>query len=131
MDNLSEMLNQILSTEEGKAAFEQLSEMMGKENMDFSQMKDMFNQEDENSQSNSAESEDFFNGIDIEMMMKFGQMFSEMNSKDDKNTRLLNALKPHLRSENQEKIDFAIKMMKLISMIPYLEDSGIFKNFFK
>lgn len=73
------------------------------------------------------ESDDIFGGINIDMFMKIGEIMSKM-SEQDKNTELLLALKPHLRDENQAKIDTAVKLFRLISLLPYLKDSGLFEN---
>lgn len=74
-----------------------------------------------------TENDDIFGGINIDMFMKIGEIMSKM-SEQDKNTELLLALKPHLRDENQAKIDTAVKLFRLISLLPYLKDSGLFEN---
>ena len=74
-----------------------------------------------------TDSDDIFGGINIDMFMKIGEIMSKM-SEQDKNTELLLALKPHLRDENQAKIDTAVKLFRLISLLPYLKDSGLFEN---
>ncbi len=78
--------------------------------------------------SDSGEN-DFFGGIDIDGIMKFGEILSKLNE-SDKNTELLIALKPHLREENRAKIDTAVKLFRLISLLPYLKESGLFDNLF-
>lgn len=81
----------------------------------------------ENEQSGGEN--DFFGGIDIDAIMKLGEILSKMNE-SDKNTELLIALKPHLREENRAKIDTAVKLFRLISLLPYLKESGLFDNLF-
>jgi len=71
----------------------------------------------------------FFDNIDIDMLFKAGEMFSRYNS-PDKNTELLRALKPHMREENREKIETAIKIVKVTSLLPYLRESGLFDKMF-
>ena len=63
------------------------------------------------------------------MIMKIGEIMSKLGE-TDKNTELLLALKPHLREENKAKIDTAVKLFRLISLLPYLKDSGMFDNLF-
>lgn len=146
MDGLSEMLNQILSTDEGKAAYEQLSAMLGEENMpNFSESSDggdgLFgggeNGDGLFGGAKSAKSGDKggaksssnpFEGIDPQTFAKFGKIFAELN-KPDKNSALLEALKPHLRSENRDKIDHAMKLSRLFALLPYLKESGILDGF--
>lgn len=71
----------------------------------------------------------FFENIDFDMISKMGELFSHMN-KPDKNSELLSALKPHLRDENQHKIDTAMKLSRMITLLPFLKDSGILNNLF-
>lgn len=74
-------------------------------------------------------SNDFFGNIDIEAIMKLGEMLQSMNT-SDKNTQLLLALKPHLRPENRQKVDNALKLMKIMNLLPLLKESGILKGLF-
>ncbi len=46
------------------------------------------------------------------------------NSKNDDRSRLLLALKPHLSAKRQERVDKAVKILKLLDMLPLLQDSG-------
>ncbi|WP_440449237.1 hypothetical protein [Ruminococcus intestinalis] len=45
---------------------------------------------------------------------------------EDDTTRLLNALRPFLSCEKQEKLDKAEKMLKLFKILPLLKDINIF-----
>lgn len=65
--------------------------------------------------------------IDVNMIMKLQQVFSKMNV-NDKNSQLLYALKPHFSETRQKKVDQAISMMRLMSMLPALKESGIFSG---
>ncbi len=50
----------------------------------------------------------------MEMMMKLGQAMTIMNrQKDDNHTQLLMALRPFLKPARQEKVDHAMKFLKL------------------
>ncbi len=66
--------------------------------------------------------------IDINMLMKIQQIFSKMSC-DDRNVNLLLALKPHLRE--QKKVDDAINILRLMSVLPALSESGIFGGGFR
>ncbi len=46
---------------------------------------------------------------------------------EDSRTQLLNALKPHLSAPRQEKVDTAIKILKMIELFPLIKESGLFK----
>lgn len=45
---------------------------------------------------------------------------------DDNNTRLLMSLRPYVSEQKQLKIDEAVKIMKLVSLMPLIKESGIF-----
>lgn len=63
--------------------------------------------------------------IDPEMLLKLLE-FAQKLGENDKNTELLNALRPHLKAENRAKLDRAATLMKLVSLLPLLRDSGLF-----
>lgn len=88
------------------------------------QLMDSEENKEESNQPQKEESDDLFGGIDIEAIMKLGEVLSSMN-KSDKNTQLLLALKPHLRPENRQKVDNALKLMKIMNILPILKESGI------
>ncbi|MBE6882483.1 MAG: hypothetical protein E7489_05715 [Ruminococcaceae bacterium] len=67
-------------------------------------------------------------GIDIGMMMKLQSIFSKMNC-DDQNVNLLRALRPHLK--RPEKVDEAINILRLMSVLPALGEAGIFGGNFR
>lgn len=70
-----------------------------------------------------------FGNMDIDPV-QIGKIMSVMSrlksDKDDSRARLLLALKPHLSAPRREKVDTAIKLLKLIDLLPLLKDSGIF-----
>lgn len=123
MADLSSQLSAILSDPEAQKNIQNLlSSLKGDENssaqsppFDFSSI---FKQNPP-----QPESENPYSGIDINMIMKLQNIFSKMSC-DDRNINLLMALKPHLK--NPGKIDSAINILRLISVLPALEESGIF-----
>lgn len=87
---------------------------------------DSDDEENENEERSEAESSGgLFSGLDPEMLIKMLALFETLNQPDD-NERFLLALKPLLREENRAKIDSAIRLMKLFSLLPLIKDSGIF-----
>lgn len=81
-----------------------------------------------NEEEKEADSFDF-SGINLDMIMKLGDIMSGLNS-TDKDTELLIALKPYLREKNQAKIDTAVKLFRLISLLPVIKETGLFDNLF-
>lgn len=66
-------------------------------------------------------------GIDFDFLMKIAGIFQKMNE-PDKNIMLLNALQLHMRDENKDKVEKAKKIAKIISLLPYVKDMGLFKD---
>lgn len=54
--------------------------------------------------------------------------FSSQSGSTDKNTALLLALKEHLSPERQERIDRAIKLMRLVDIVKTAKESGLLEN---
>lgn len=63
--------------------------------------------------------------IDIGMVLKLGSMFSELNS-DDERARLLRDLKPFLSPDKKDKIDSAIKILKLLKIAEKAKNENLF-----
>lgn len=61
---------------------------------------------------------------DITALMSLAGKLREAGGNDN-NINLLNALRPLLDDEKKLKIDRAIKLLKIINLLPILRDSGI------
>ena len=132
MPDLSEQLSAILQNPEAQRNIQNLlSSLQSNENppqnktsggfpFDLSEML--------KNQTPPPETEKPFSGIDINMILKLKDIFSKMSC-DDHNVNLLKALRPHLREP--QKIDNAINILRLISVLPALEESGIFGGGFR
>lgn len=79
----------------------------------------------ENERQDSSEEQGLFSGLDPEMLLKMLSLFETFNQPND-NERFLLALKPLLREENRSKVDSALRLMKLFSLLPVLKESGLF-----
>lgn len=86
------------------------------------------NDNKENKQSNNVQSKNDMlsslnlNQNDLNFMLKAKSIFDKMNSTSSKNADLINALKPHLSPDSQNKADKAIRILKLFDILPYLKD---------
>ncbi len=68
------------------------------------------------------------NFLGADEMQSIISIISRLNSSGtDNRTQLLTALKPHLSEPKREKVDTAIKILKMIEILPLLKDSGILK----
>lgn len=65
-----------------------------------------------------------FSGADIGRIMNIVNRIE--NRENDNRTKLLLALKPHLTDKRREKVDSAVKLLKLIEALPLLREAGIF-----
>ncbi len=63
---------------------------------------------------------------DIGSISKIMRVVSLLKSgQNDKRTNLLLALKPHLSSERAKRVDKAISLLKIASLLPVLKEEGI------
>lgn len=75
-----------------------------------------------------SETEKPFPDFDMGTLMKLQGIFSKMSC-DDENVNLLRALRPHLKKP--EKVDEAINILRLMSVLPALGESGFFGGNFR
>lgn len=68
-------------------------------------------------------------GIDLGMIMKVQQMVQGM-SHDDDNIRLLRSLKPHFSESRQKKVDQAIQLLRLYTLLPMIKETGLLGGLF-
>lgn len=130
MDDLLGKLQQILASEEGQAQLREVASMLGMDDggqPDLSVLDGLFGQSGERADAPPGRSEPDSGSPDMGTLMKLLGAFSAKGGMGkDKNTQLLYALKPHLKEENQHKVDEAAKLLRLISLLPLLRESGIF-----
>lgn len=60
---------------------------------------------------------------DIGSIMKIGQMLK--SNRDDERTHLLLALRPLVSEERRQRVDRAVKMLKIAELLPLLREAGI------
>ena len=64
-----------------------------------------------------------FGGLDIGTVMQLGNLLRS-DAEDDR-TRLLMALKPHLSAPRQDKVDRAVKLLRIASILPLISKQGL------
>jgi len=63
---------------------------------------------------------------DISEMQKIMGLLSRLkSSEDDSRTQLLLALKPHLSEERRQKVDSAVKILRMLELLPLIKESGL------
>ena len=120
MDDINKAISDILGSEEGRKNLQSVASMLGMELpqniVPAAPNPNPPPQQQQQQQAGLA-------GLDPQAIMKISQLMQRMNSDDD-NTRLLKALRPHIH--NQKKLDEAIRILQLLSLLPALRESGIF-----
>lgn len=71
---------------------------------------------------------DFGLPIDLNTIMQLQGLMKQV-SKNDPDAALLLALKPMLRPERQERVDKAIKLLRMVALYTAAKDSGLLQNF--
>lgn len=110
MDDLAEKINSVLSDPESLKQLGEIAQMLG------------FSPDGQptpsSQQTNTPEMPD------IGAIMTLAGKLKEAGGDDD-NIRFLMALRPLLSEEKQPKIDKAVKILKLINLLPVIKDSGL------
>lgn len=155
MDDLSEKIGEILSDEESMKQIRELADMltgsMSSEGTDNSSADspESFDPDYEKKSDGSApggfpdlsalmgmlggmsgggtQSCGQSGGIDMETVMKLISVI-QSTGENDKNRNFLIALKPLLGADKQERIDKAIKLLRIYSIFLALKDSGLANN---
>ena len=102
-DNIQENLSRLLSDPEGMERIRAMAESL------FS----------------SAEEKKEPSGDEAQMLLRAVKMLRD--DAPDERGQLLLALRPHLGAERQEKIDRAVKLLRIAKLAPLLGESDIFK----
>ena len=117
MDDISEKLAEILNDPDSLNRVREMAENILNNN-----------QKEEKTQPANDFGSMFGGDFDPAQITKIMSVMSRLKSdKDDSRARLLMALKPHLSAPRREKVDTAIKLLKLIDLLPFLKDSGLFE----
>lgn len=123
MDELTEKLMGLLANKENMEKIKNLSGLLseGQEEKE-SQAKEGEGQEEseERPTANDAASIEM-----LQTIMKLVPLLACANKEDD-NTRLLQALRPHLSEHRQAKLDKSIQMLQMLKFLPILKSQELF-----
>lgn len=124
MEDLSTKLTQLLNDPEGMKQLQSMAqELMGEGGLDLSAL--MPQQQEKPVMPDISGLMGGVSPDQINMMMKLMSAFN--STKEDDRTRLLMALRPHLTDKRQQRVDQAVKLLKLASVLPLISESGIFR----
>lgn len=111
LDDIAEKIQSLLTDEESMKQIQELAAM-------FSGSSDGIQPQMENTDSSES------GGINpLAIMQLIGSV-----SAQDKDCSLLLALKPHLSSEKQQKIDKAVRLLKLYNIFVAMRDNGMLND---
>ncbi len=113
MDDLSAKISELLNSQEG---IKQITEMAQQLGIDPSQLDGVLG--NEAPPKKEKPSQDMFDGINIETILKVQRIMNQMTSNND--TALLDALKPYMSPERSRKIEDAKRIMNLMQIIPLI-----------
>ena len=111
MDDITEKLNSLLSDSESVRQLSELAEMMNSKS-------------DKKNDETSAPKTDTEDIPDIGKLIELTGVISSASG-DDKNTELLLALRPHLSEERQKKLDKAVRMLKIMTILSAAKENGL------
>ncbi len=126
MDDLFGKMQELLSDPESMKQISELAQMLQSEtNADPAP-----SSEDKAQTAESAAASDSGGGLPFDpmMLLKIGEIWNSAQRQDE-NTALLLALRPHLKAERREKVDRAVRLLRLMSVFGSLKESGMLQNF--
>lgn len=118
MDDLSEKLQSLLSDPESMQNLAELAAMLQGGGGEASA--------EDPPQADSTDA-DGGNGFDFSKLLLVGEIFSQMQEKDDE-TQLLLALKPYLSEQRSKRVDRAVKLLRLYSVFLSLKEKGLLND---
>ena len=120
MDDLAEKLSGILNDPESMAQVRKMAEGLFSESKDSSETTGgniLGNLLGSGGETSSADMPD------VNAIMRIVSLLK--NSGNDSRSGLLLALRPHLSEERRERVDKAVKILKLVSVMPLLKEQGL------
>ena len=108
-----------------------LSELLsdGESVRQISELAKMFMDEANGEQQPEGGSEETSDsGFDLGKVMQLTSLAGAMTQKDP-NTELLLALRPHLSPEKQQRVDKAVRLLKLLAVFSVAKENGLLKDF--
>jgi len=121
MDDLAGKLNEILHSPEGMQQVQELAGMLG------------LNASAPAPAAAAPPALPGLGGVSPELMNAVLRLAPLMQSvqQDDDTTRLLQALRPLLSEARQQRVDRAMQMVRMLRILPQLQESGAFSSLLK
>lgn len=101
----------------------QLSDILADKNIDINNILESF--QNNSSNENDTESQNPFDQIDTETILKLQKIMTLFNNKSNtSDEQLLKALKPYMRDSRKEKIDQYIRLLHIIKIFENFQKMG-------
>lgn len=120
MDDLSEKISSLLSDEETVKELKTLADSLGFDTSTFGSPGKQ-QEKEEKTDSNPLSSL----GLDPAMLLRITSALKG-GGKQDEDAALLSALKPHLSADKRKRVDEALKIIRLLNLLPLLKELNLF-----
>ncbi|MGN1403553.1 MAG: hypothetical protein ACI4XB_04445 [Ruminococcus sp.] len=119
-------MGSILSDPESLQQLQELAQMLQQDGDSDNSQENTPSEEKKPSDSDSKDNGDS-GGFDFSMLLRVQELMGAMQNNDD-DTKLLLALRPHLKEQRQKKVDQAVKMLKLYAVFSAMKENGLLQN---
>ncbi len=116
MEDLNEKLNRLLSSPDGMAKLRSAMAAFGESG-------GVSDAPSSPPPPTSGDSEAGGGMPDLKLLTKLAPLMGAMD-KDDDDTRLLQALRPYLHGEREQRLDETMRLLKLMRLLPLLQETG-------
>lgn len=119
MEDMTAKIQEILSDKESMQQLNELAQMFASSE----------NSGDQPKETQKTEKSDQNGMLDFDFSMIFKLQDIMSKTADDKTSGFLLALKPLLKEEKQQKVDKAVKILRIFAVWEILKDSGLLNDF--
>ena len=141
MDNLAAQISKLLESPDGMDKIREMASMLmtpepqqapppapdnSPPDIDMDKLRDiastLMGQQSAANTNNTPQSSSMLSPGDMKVMMKLMQALR--SDATDERSRLLMSLRPYLSEKRQARVDSAVKILRLVQLIPLLSESG-------
>lgn len=128
-ENLMDKIQDLLSDPESMQQISELAQMLqpGSESPEKSTPSYGAELTKPHRETNTSGGAASMGGIDAGMLMQMGELMRSTGN-SDKNTALLLALRPHLGEQRQQRIDKALRLLKLWAVFQTMQKTGMLQQ---
>ncbi len=126
MDFDANKLSELLNNPEGLNKIKALANSLFAENNEDNSIPQPQENQHHQSESSGLDFGGFSLPDNFDITKIMGIMSALSDNKIDERSKLLLALKPHLSEKRQQRVDKAVKLLKLASLIPIVKEQGLF-----